>query len=128
MLRFIIRWFISVIALLVIVHIFSGVTTDNLSSLLVMALVLGFLNAFLKPILSIFSLPIMILTLGLFTLVINATTFYLAAKLVHGIHVAGFGSAFWAAFLYSCITFLLNVFLFPENKTYYVRHTTITYK
>jgi len=122
LLKFLIKWLISTVALLVVVHIFSGVSS------LIMALVLGFLNTFLKPILALLALPVMVLTLGLFMLVINATTFFLAAKLVHGFYVAGFGSALWAALLYSFITFLINVLIQSQDeKNYYVNCTT-TYK
>lgn len=116
MLRFLIRWFISVIVLLVVLHIFSGISSDNLLATVIMALVLGLLNTFLRPILSFLALPIMLVTLGLFMLIINATTFYFAAHLVHGFHVSGFWSAFWAAFLYSVITFLINIMIQPKNE------------
>jgi len=114
--RFLVKWLISAAALLVVVHIFSGVSSENLLTTIIMALVLGLLNTFLKPILSFFSLPIMLLTLGLFTLIINATTFYLAAHLVKGFYVASFGSAFWAALLYSFVTFLINLLIQPRNS------------
>lgn len=125
MTKFLIRWGISTLALLIIVHIFSGISSSNFLSLLIMALVLSLLNAFLKPILQILSLPITILTLGLFTLFINAFTFFIAAKLVHGIYIAGFGSAFWAALIYSIITFLLNVLLQSDDER--ISNITIHY-
>ena len=114
--RFLLKWLISTIALLVVVHIFSGVHSENFLSILIMALVLGFLNTFIKPILTLFALPFMILTLGLFTVVINATTFFIAAKLVQGFYVAGFGSALWAALLYSVITFIINLLIQSDTE------------
>jgi putative membrane protein len=116
--RFLLRWFIDAVALLVVIHISSSVASADYASLIVMALVLGLLNSFLKPLLSFLSLPIMILTLGLFTLIINATTFYIAAKLVEGFYVASFGSAVWAAFLYSVITFFINLIIKSEKESY----------
>ena len=127
MIKFLIRWGISTVALLVVVHIFSGISSQNVLALVIMALVLSLLNTFLRPILSFLSLPIMILTLGLFTLIINAFTFYIAAHLVHGIYLAGFWSGFWAALIYSIITFLLNLLIFPDDRNK-ISHITVHYK
>lgn len=126
MTKFLIRWGISTLALLIIVHIFSGISSANFLSLLIMALILSLLNTFLRPILNFLSLPIMILTLGLFTFFINALTFFIAAKLVHGISIAGFGSAFWAALIYSLITFFLNILLQSDDER--ISKITIHYK
>jgi putative membrane protein len=115
MLKFLIKWAVSFVALLVVVHLFSGVSAANLTATIVLALVLGLLNTFLRPILGIIALPITVLTLGLFTLVLNGAVFYLATKLVHGIYIASFGSAIWAALLYSLVTFLLNLFIGSEK-------------
>ena len=76
---------------------------------------IGLLNAFLRPVLIFFTLPVTILTLGLFTLVINGVIFYLAAWLVKGFHVAGFWSAFVAALVFSVVSFLLNLLINPEG-------------
>jgi putative membrane protein len=116
MFRFLIKWFISFVALLVVVHVFSGVSAANITDTIIMALVLGLLNTFLRPILGLISFPITVLTLGLFTLVLNGAMFYLATKLVHGFYVAGFGSAILAALLYSLVTFLINVIIVSENE------------
>ncbi len=104
-----VKWVVNSTALLVVIHIVSGVTVDNWLTVFVAALVLGLLNAFLRPILIFLTLPVTILTLGLFTLVINAFLFYLAAHLVRGFHVAGFWQAFVAAFVFSIVSFLLSV-------------------
>ena len=113
--RFLVRWFISSIALLIVVHIFSGVSSQNILSLFIMALVLGFLNTFFRPLLVLLSLPLTIVSLGLFTLVINAIIFYIAAHLVSGIYIAGFWSAFWASILYSITTFFINSLVCTKN-------------
>jgi len=86
-----------------------GIQIDHFRDLLVATLVLGLLNAFLRPIVLLFTLPVTILTLGLFTLVINGVMFYLAASLVDGFHVTGFGAAFVAALLFSLFSSVLNV-------------------
>lgn len=114
--RFLTNWLISAVALIVVIHLFSGVHSSSLLTTLVMALILGLLNTFLKPILCLLSLPFIIFTLGAFTLVINAITFYLAATLVHGFYVIDFWSAFWAAILYSFFTFLINILLQSDDK------------
>jgi putative membrane protein len=114
--RFLLKWLVYSIALLIVVHIFSGVRSENLLTTIVMALVLGLLNAFLKPILSFLSFPILVITLGLFTFIINGFVFYLAGMFVHGFYVAGFWSAFWAALLFSIFTFLINLLVKADKK------------
>lgn len=102
------RWAISTFAVLVAEHIVSGIRYDSWIDLLVATLVLGILNVFLKPLLMILSLPILILTLGLFTLIINAILLLLVGKLVSGFYVDGFGAAFWGALVISITTIILN--------------------
>jgi putative membrane protein len=114
--RFILKWFINSVALLIVVHIFSGVSSEGWVTTIVAALILGLLNTFLKPIINFFAFPLQIVTLGLFTLIINAFLFYLAAQFIHGFYVAGFWSAFWAALLFSVFTFLINSLIKAEKK------------
>lgn len=114
--RFILKWFVSSVALLIVLHLFSGVTSEGLMPTIIMALILGLLNTFIKPIINFFAFPLEIVTLGLFTLIINAFLFYLAAKFIHGIYVAGFWSAFWAALLFSIFSFLINSLIKAEKK------------
>jgi putative membrane protein len=111
MAQLIVKWIINSTALLVVVHVVSGVTLDNWMTVFAAAVVLGLLNAFLRPVLILLTLPVTVLTLGLFTLVINAFLFYLAAHLVHGFHVAGFAQAFIAALVFSIVSFLLSLFI-----------------
>jgi putative membrane protein len=89
--------------------VLPGIQIDHFSVLIWATLVLGLLNAFLRPIVLLFTLPVTILTLGLFTLVINGVMFYLAAHLVDGFRVSGFGTAFLAALLFSLFSSVLNV-------------------
>jgi putative membrane protein len=106
-----VKWIVNSTALLVVIHIVSGVTVDNWVTVFVAALVLGLLNAFLRPVLIFLTFPVTVLTLGLFTLFINAFLFYLAAQLVRGFHVAGYWQAFVAAFVFSIVSFLLSLFI-----------------
>jgi putative membrane protein len=106
-----IKWIVNSTALLIVAHIVSGVTLDNWPAVFVAALVLGLLNAFLRPVLIFLTLPVTVITLGLFTLFINAFLFYMAAHLVRGFHVTGYWQAFVAAFVFSIVSFLLNLVL-----------------
>jgi putative membrane protein len=103
------RWLITTVAVLVAANVVSGIHYDNFTGLLVATLVLGFLNAFLKPIMMLLSLPLLIFSLGLFTLVINAGLLLLVGKIVKSFHVNGFWSAFWGALVTSIVSVVLNV-------------------
>lgn len=106
--NFVLRWLICTAAVLVAEHIVSGISYDSWIDLLVATLLLGLLNYFIKPLLMLLSLPLLIFTLGLFTLIINAGLLLLVSKLVSGFHVNGFWSAFWGALVISIVTILLN--------------------
>lgn len=109
MTRLILKWVLNSFALYFVMKIIPGIRIDRFQDLLVAALVIGLLNAFLRPIIILLTLPVTMLTLGLFTLVINGLMFYLAAYLVGGFHVTGFGAAFLAALLFSLFSFILNM-------------------
>ena len=109
MTRIILTWILNAFALFFVMKLIPGIRIDHFSDLLVATLVLGLLNAFLRPLVILLTLPVTILTLGLFTLVINGVMFYLAAHLVTGFHVTSFGAAFLAALLFSIFSFVLNV-------------------
>ena len=114
MLRFLFKWLINIIALFLVINMVAGVSVDSWESIIVAALVLGLLNAFLKPALIMLTLPFNILTLGVLTLFINGSLFYLAAKFVKGFHIVSFWNAFWASIIFSVISFFLNVLLTPS--------------
>ena len=102
------RWAITTVAVLAATQIVKGIEYDHWAGLLVATLLLGFLNAFLRPLLLLLSLPLLILTLGLFTLVINAALLYGVGQLVRSFHVASFGAAFWGGLVISLISLPLN--------------------
>lgn len=112
---FLIRWIINIAALFIVVYVAGGVSVDSWQTVVVAALILGLLNAFLRPILVLLTLPFNILTLGLFTLVINGFIFYLTARFVKGFSVMDFWSAFWAALLFSIVSFFINL-LIPKPQ------------
>ncbi len=108
---FLLKWLVNTVALFVVVQVVPGVSVARWQTLLAGALVLGLLNAFFRPVLLLFTLPVNVLTLGLFTLVVNALVFYLAAWLVKGFYVTGFWSSFVAALVFSVVSFFLNLLL-----------------
>lgn len=103
------RWVLNSFALFFVMKLIPGIQIDRFSDLMLATLVIGLLNAFLRPLIVLFTLPVTIATLGLFTLVINGVIFALAALLLKGFHVAGFGTAFVAALLFSVFSFMLNM-------------------
>lgn len=114
MFGFILKLIVNAVALFAVVRLIPGISVAGLGNLVVSSVVLGLLNAVLRPILSLFSLPITILTLGLFTFVINGVVFALVAWLVPGFSVAGFGSAMLGAFTFSVISFVLSMIVRPD--------------
>jgi putative membrane protein len=111
MIKLITRWLLLAAALLLIEHLYHGLSIGGFGSALLAALVLGLLNAVVRPLLIILTLPATILTLGLFLLVINATTFYLTASLTDDMSVNGFGSALVASLFYSVCSIVIDMAL-----------------
>jgi len=114
--RFILRILINAAALWAAVHFVSGIRfTGSTTGLLGVALVFGILNAIVRPILFFFSLPLLIITLGLFTFVLNAIvlllTSALSSRLGLGFFVDGFGAAFWGAIVVSVVSIVLSLFV-----------------
>lgn len=107
----IIRLLISTLAILVAANIIPGVSVNSTMTAVIVAVVLGILNTFLKPILQILALPITILTLGLFYFVINVLIIYLTSYLVDGFDVSGFFAALLFSFVISIISAILGMFL-----------------
>jgi putative membrane protein len=110
------KWLVNTMALFVVVNVVAGISVERWQTLLVGALALGLLNAFFRPILLLLTLPINVLTLGLFTLIINGLIFYLAAWMIKGFYVAGFWSAFVAALVFSIVSFLLNLLIHADSR------------
>ena len=113
---FLIKWCVNIIALFTVVHIVHGINVDRWETAIITALVLGLINVFLKPFVILFTLPLNILSLGLFTLIINGALFYLVSKLVTGFHIVNFWNAFWGALWFSIISFLLNLLISPKGN------------
>jgi putative membrane protein len=96
-------------------YVFDGIVVRDMASLLVAALLLGFANAIVKPLLVLLTLPLTILSLGLFLLVINAMMILLVSSLVDGFAVAGFWTAFFASIFMSLPSLILNSVLFYDD-------------
>ncbi len=107
--KLLLKWLINAVALLGIAYLIRGISVSNFYVALVAALVLGLINALVKPVLVLLTLPVNILTLGLFTFVINALLFWFASTVVKGFGVAGFAAAFWGALCLSIVSWLTHI-------------------
>lgn len=112
------KWLLSAAALLAVAYLYSGVQIQSYSSALIAALVIGLLNSVLRPILVILTLPVTVVTLGLFLFVINALMFWSAAGILSGFNVTGFGAALVGSLIYTVLGIVIDSALqrlFPNN-------------
>lgn len=109
--RLLVVWLLNTVALVAVAYLMPSVRIESFGAALIGALVLGLANAVVRPILVLLTLPVTILTLGLFLLVINGAVFLGVSRLVSGFEVAGWGSAILAALLYSIVSFLLSALI-----------------
>ena len=110
------RWLILTLAIMTAAYLFSGIHVSGFGSALVAALVLGILNAFFRPILLILTLPINVLSLGLFTFVINAVLLLMTSGVIGGLVVDGFGSALFGSLIISLVSLLLSSFVSDRGR------------
>ena len=108
MVRLLVVWAINTIALVAVAYLMPSVTIASAGAALVAALVLGLVNTIIRPILVLLTLPVTVLTLGLFIFVINGLLFWAVGSLVTGFHVAGFWSAVLGAIVFSLLSWLLS--------------------
>jgi len=113
--NYIIRWLINAVGLLIVSKTMESIEIDSILTAVVAAAVIGIINTFLRPILIILTLPINILSLGLFTLVINGLIFYFVGNIVEGFQVTGYLAAFLGALILSVINVLAS-FLIGMGK------------
>ena len=111
----IIRWFINALALMLVAYLYSGVKVDGIFAALIAALVLGLVHAIIRPLLVLLTLPVTILTLGLFIFIINAFLFWFVAEVVKGFTVTGFTAALIGSIMFSVVT-LLTSWLVSDKK------------
>ena len=108
--KLLLRWLINALTLLAIAYYLPGIEVAGFYAALVTALVLGLVNALIKPLFIFFTLPINILTLGLFTFVINALLFWFVSTIVEGFEVAGFWAAFSGALALTIVSWIVSMF------------------
>ena len=114
------RWLILTVAILITSYLVEGIIVSGFFTAIFAAAVLGILNAFLRPIALILTLPINILSLGLFTFVINAIMLKMASSIIPGFSVNGFWAAVLGAFLVSIISWVLNSFVNEKGNVQYI--------
>ena len=108
---FFLDWAITALSMWVASHVFKGIKFTSTSALIVAALLLGFANALVRPVLVFFTFPLTLITLGMFLLVINALMILLVAALVRGFSVSGFWTAFFASIFISLLSMVLGAVL-----------------
>jgi putative membrane protein len=109
--KFILKWLCSAAALLAVAYLYSGVVVTSFTGALIAAAVLGALNTVVRPLLVLLTLPVTLVTLGLFMFVINALMFWAAASLVSGLNVTGFGAALIGSLIYSVLQLAIEFVL-----------------
>jgi putative membrane protein len=107
--KLIVRWMLLAAALLLVAHLYPGVTVASFGAAMVAALVLGLLNTLVRPLLVVLTFPVTLVTLGLFLFVINALMFWSAAGVLDGFNVAGFGAALIGSLIYSLCGMVIDV-------------------
>ncbi|MEN3371057.1 MAG: putative rane protein [Verrucomicrobiota bacterium] len=125
--HFVFRWLVTTVGVMVAAAFINGIRYDTTGALIGAALLLGILNAFVRPVLLILGAPLILLTLGIFILIINGLMLYWVPSIVSGFHVDGFGSAFWGAILIGIISWLLSAFFRGSDGQVHVltHHTQI---
>src|SRR6202047_5079394 len=108
--HFVFRWIATTVAVMVASSIMHGIRYDTVGSLIAAALLLGILNAFVRPILLILSAPLILVTLGFFILILNGLLLLIVPSVVVGFHVDSFWSAFWGAIVISIVSWILSAF------------------
>ena len=109
--RILIVWLINTVALLVLPYLMTSIRISGFWTALIAALVLGLVNALIRPILVVLTLPVTLVTLGLFIFVINGLLFWLVSRMVDGFYVSSFWAAIGGALLYSIISWALSTLL-----------------
>jgi putative membrane protein len=113
--RLLLLWILNAVALLAVTYLLPSIQVSGFGTALVAALVLGFINTLVRPVLALLTLPLTVLTLGIFYLVLNGMLFWLAGALLPGFEVQGFFSAMVGAILYGVIAWVLSA-LIPNKK------------
>jgi putative membrane protein len=126
MTQFLIRWLVTTIAVAVAVQL-TGMKCESLGALIGTALFLGILNALVRPVVLLLSLPFIVVTLGFFILIVNAVMLSIAGGIIPGFYVGGFGQAMIGALIISVVSWLLSLFFRASDGRYHVitHHTDV---
>ena len=114
--RILLVWLVNAVALIAVAYLLPSITVSSFTSALIAALVLGLVNAIIRPVLVVLTLPVTILTLGLFIFVINALLFWLVGSILDGFHVQGFGGALIGSILFSIVSWLLSTVVLRDRS------------
>lgn len=114
--RLLIVWVINALSLLALPYLFDSIRVDGFYTAMIVAVILGLVNAFIRPLLVILTLPITIVTLGLFILVVNGLLFWFVASFIDGFTVAGFWPAVFGAIAYSVISWLCSTLILSSKN------------
>jgi len=123
-LPFLVHWAITAASLWIASRLFKGLKFDSTSALVIAALLLGFANAIVKPLLVVLTLPLTLLTFGLFLLVINALVLMLVAALVRGFRISGFWTAFFASIFISLLSLIFGAIVSTQDPGQEIRMPT----
>jgi putative membrane protein len=125
--HFVFRWAVTTIAVMVASSVIRGIRYDTVAALIGASLLLGILNAFVRPFLLILSVPLILVTLGFFILILNALLLLVVPSIVVGFHVDGFWNAFWGAIVISIVSWILSAFFRGSDGRVHVltHHTQI---
>ena len=115
MMRILLVWLVNALALIAVAYLLPSITVSSFTSALIAALVLGLVNAIIRPVLVVLTLPVTIVTLGLFIFVINALLFWFVGSILDGFHVKGFGGALIGSILFSIVSWLLSAIVLRDR-------------
>ena len=109
-------WIINALSLLALPYIFTGIKVEGFYTAMIVALVLGLINAIARPVLIVLTLPLTVVTLGLFIFIVNGLLFWFVASFVDGFQVSGFWTAVWGAIAYSLISWACSALILGGRK------------
>lgn len=109
--KIILHWLILTVAIFIVPYAVDGIAVNSVIVAIIVAAVLGFINTIIRPVVGILTLPLNLITFGLFSLVLNGLFFWFTAKIIDGFDVATFSAAFWGAFIVSILNWLGSKFI-----------------
>ena len=114
--RLLLVWLVNALALIAVAYLMPNISVASFGTALVAALILGLVNAVVRPVLVLLTLPATILTLGLFIFVLNGLLFWMVGSFIDGFHVAGFWAGVFGAIVFSLVSWLLSSLLLNERR------------